>query len=62
MTPESYRQVLDYIAVSILTECDPANVARCGTCGFRWDDSKTTSLTPAPSGRCPNEYNHAEGI
>jgi hypothetical protein len=38
----------------------PENVAECGTCGFRWDDTKSTDLTPAPAGRCPNEYNHPD--
>lgn len=33
-------------------------IAKCGTCGFRWNDKLITSLTPAPSGRCPNEYGH----
>jgi hypothetical protein len=32
--------------------------ATCGHCGLSWDDSKGTSLTPAPSGRCPFEYFH----
>lgn len=31
-----------------------------GACGFRWNDALMTSLTPAPSARCPNEYNHDE--
>lgn len=30
----------------------------CGTCGLSWDDSISTSLTPAPSGRCPFESFH----
>jgi hypothetical protein len=30
----------------------------CGTCGLSWDDAVSTSLTPAPSGRCPFEYYH----
>ena len=32
--------------------------ATCGTCGLSWDDAIPTSLTPAPSGRCPFEYFH----
>lgn len=32
--------------------------ATCGTCGRRWDDAKSTSLTPVPAGRCPFEYAH----
>lgn len=30
----------------------------CGTCGLSWDDAKSTSMTPAPAGRCPFEYFH----
>lgn len=30
----------------------------CGTCGLSWDDAKSTSWTPVPSGRCPFEYFH----
>ena len=57
-----------------LTEAQRAEVARvrrvlgkpsqtprwttCGTCGRRWDDAKSTSLTPTPAGRCPFEYAH----
>lgn len=32
--------------------------ATCGECGLRWDDALSTSVTPSPSGRCPNEYDH----
>lgn len=32
--------------------------ATCGHCGLSWDDGKSTSWTPAPSGRCPFEYFH----
>lgn len=32
--------------------------ATCGTCGRSWDDTISTSMTPAPSGRCPFEYEH----
>lgn len=34
--------------------------ATCGTCGRTWDDSisTSTSVTPAPSARCPFEYYH----
>ena len=34
------------------------DLATCGTCGRSWDDGKVTSMTPAPSGRCPFEYQH----
>lgn len=32
--------------------------AECGVCGWGWDDSKATSYTPAPAGRCPFESFH----
>lgn len=41
------------------TAKDPAT---CGTCGLSWDDGKSTSWTPAPSGRCPFEYFHRETV
>lgn len=56
MTPESYARVLTAIAPTAAS--DPLNIAKCGTCGFTWDDSVPTDLTPAPAARCPNEYNH----
>lgn len=33
-------------------------LARCCQCGLAWDDSKSTSMTPTPSGRCPFEQFH----
>ncbi len=30
----------------------------CGHCGLSWDDSNVTSMTPAPSARCPFEQFH----
>jgi hypothetical protein len=30
----------------------------CGTCGRTWDDAVVTSVTPAPSARCPFEGWH----
>ncbi len=35
-------------------------VATCGTCGESWNDAIMGTYTPAPSGRCPFEYVHAE--
>lgn len=32
--------------------------ATCLTCYRSWDDAVITSMTPAPSGRCPFEYYH----
>lgn len=34
------------------------DMATCGTCGRTWDDGRISSLTPAPSARCPFEYAH----
>lgn len=34
------------------------DVVTCGTCGEQWNDAALSSLTPAPSGRCPFEYEH----
>jgi hypothetical protein len=56
MTPEAYQRVLAEIQAST----PGPGVLECGECGFRWDDTLITSLTPAPAGRCPNEYNHDE--
>jgi hypothetical protein len=38
------------------------DVATCGTCGRSWDDAVVTSCTPAPSARCPLEYDHADPV
>jgi hypothetical protein len=32
--------------------------ATCNTCGLSWDDGVSTSMTPAPSARCPFEAFH----
>ncbi len=32
--------------------------ASCGECRLAWDDGKITSMTPAPSARCPFEPFH----
>jgi hypothetical protein len=32
--------------------------ATCGHCHLSWDDGKVTSMTPAPSARCPFEPFH----
>lgn len=37
-----------------------ARVSVCGTCGLGWDDEKVTSMTPAPSARCPFESFHTD--
>lgn len=37
---------------------EPAGWARDLACGLAWDDSISTSYTPAPAGRCPFEAFH----
>jgi hypothetical protein len=37
---------------------EPKGKATCGHCQLSWDDSIGTSMTPAPSARCPFEYFH----
>lgn len=41
-----------------LTHAGVERPATCGTCGLTWDDGKITSMTPAPSARCPFEAFH----
>lgn len=36
----------------------PSGWALCGHCHRGWNDDKSTSVTPTPSGRCPFEYEH----
>lgn len=33
-------------------------IHQCGHCGRRWNDAAISSITPAPAGRCPFEYEH----
>lgn len=56
MTPETYAAILERIKATADTR--PENLATCEECGFRWDDSIPSELTPTPAARCPNEYNH----
>ena len=37
---------------------DFVGATTCGDCGLSWDDSVSTSMTPAPAGRCPFEHFH----
>lgn len=41
-------------------EEDASDIATCGTCGLTWNDTRPSSRTPAPSGRCPFEHIHEE--
>lgn len=56
----------DYPAMKIhrngVVELNPhdSTATVCGTCLRGWDDSVVTSVTPAPSARCPFEYEHEE--
>lgn len=36
----------------------PEGWAQCPACHRAWNDEKSTSVTPAPSGRCPFEDQH----
>jgi hypothetical protein len=36
------------------------DMVTCETCGRTWNDALVTDRTPAPSGRCPYEYEHEE--
>lgn len=42
--PETGREVVD--------------IATCGHCERSWNDAAISGSTPAPSGRCPFEYEH----
>ena len=37
------------------------DIVTCGACGRSWDDSIPTSMTPAPSARCPFEDMRGHG-
>lgn len=50
----------DFIVQPIDPDGPAVSAATCGTCGLTWDDGVVTSLTPAPSGRCPFEYFHED--
>jgi hypothetical protein len=56
--PDTYLRVLREIQATPGTP--PDHVVTCKACGFAWDDTIITSVTPAPGARCPNEYNHEE--
>jgi hypothetical protein len=36
------------------------DLATCGQCELSWDDAVITSMTPAPSARCPFEAFHKQ--
>lgn len=39
---------------------DPSDIATCGACGLSWNNTRSSSRTPTPSGRCPFEHVHEE--
>lgn len=49
----------DFPVQPIDANTDHYGATTCGTCGLTWDDSIVTSMTPAPSARCPFESFHA---
>lgn len=54
--PTDY-EVQPLSADQVATAIEPTT---CGTCGLTWDDGIVTSMTPAPSARCPFEAFHID--
>lgn len=54
--PTGVREIHD--ATAYLADHPGAAIAECGECQRMWDDSHASEWTPAPSGRCPFEYDH----
>jgi hypothetical protein len=54
--PVGVREILN--AKAYRREYPNADIATCGFCGRSWDDSHPSTWTPAPSARCPFEYDH----
>lgn len=53
------RGVVEVLDVNRYDLAHPnADVVTCGACGRSWDDAVSTAWTPAPSARCPFEYDH----
>lgn len=48
----------DFPVQPISSNAAGRDVATCGVCGLSWDDGQITSMTPAPSARCPFEAFH----
>lgn len=48
----------DHPVQPVWDDDNPVDPATCGYCELTWDDGKVTSMTPAPSGRCPFEAFH----
>lgn len=48
----------DWPVQPVLDPSKATDPVTCGGCGLTWDDGISTSMTPAPSGRCPFETFH----
>lgn len=64
-TPDTTALRIDRRGVRYVLDGEPvpaffARPTSCYSCGRTWDDDHVTSVTPAPSGRCPFEYEHVE--
>jgi len=55
---KSQHKLPDFQVGAKRPEGTVADWCQCGTCERWWDDSLITSMTPAPSARCPFEYDH----
>lgn len=55
---KKYKRISKDFDVQPCTVETAEEPATCGHCGLTWDDSISTTWTPAPSGRCPFEYFH----
>lgn len=66
VVPEEVRQPEVTLTHPITQDEYPAppgaDIVTCWTCHRSWDDSLPTSLTPAPSARCPFEYEHEDAV
>ncbi len=56
--PQAHRALSPHPPSPPIKEGETKAIATDGGCGLSWDDSLVTSMTPAPSGRCPFEYFH----
>jgi hypothetical protein len=58
MTLQKIAVPTDYPVQPLKVGEHPKGETQCGNCGLRWDDDIPTSMTPAPSARCPFESFH----
>lgn len=52
----------EWEVLELETEDHIPDPVQCGTCELWWDDAMVTSMTPAPSARCPFEQFHRDEI